>query len=149
VLQWLIIQRNLSFERCEVRIQKVLAVAVFVWIFIVLGGVVLAHHSTAGYDKTKQVPLKGVVAEWVWKNPHVVIIWDVKDATGKVMRWYGEMQSPISNTGFGLSRNSFKPGDEVTVTVNPGANGQALVLTIQDGQGKMILDRQRNPDAER
>jgi hypothetical protein len=132
-----------------VRIQKVLAVAVFVWIFIVLGGVVLAHHSTAGYDKTKQVPLKGVVAEWVWKNPHVVIIWDVKDATGKVMRWYGEMQSPISNTGFGLSRNSFKPGDEVTVTVNPGLNGQALVLTIQDGQGKMILDRQRNPDAER
>ena len=123
------------------RSQKVLAVTVFLCIFTMLGGLISAHHSTAGYDKTKTVALKGTVAEWVWRNPHVIIIWDVKDASGKVMRWYGEMQSPISNTGFGLSRTSFKPGDEVTVTVNPGPNGQALVLTIKDGQGKMVLDR--------
>ena len=123
------------------RSRKVLTVAVFLCLFTMLGGLVSAHHSTAGYDKTKTVALKGTVAEWVWRNPHVVIIWDVKDASGKGVRWYGEMQSPISNTGFGLSRNSFKPGDEVTVTVNPGPNGQALVLTIKDGQGKMVLDR--------
>ena len=123
------------------RIQKVLSVAVFVCLFTMLGGLLLAHHSTAGYDKSKTVALKGTVAEWIWRNPHCIMVWDVKDANGKVVRWYGEMQSPISNTGFGLSRNSFKPGDEVTVTVNPGANAQALVLTIADGQGKMILDR--------
>jgi uncharacterized protein DUF6152 len=125
------------------RTQKVLSVAVFVCLFNMLGGLVSAHHSTAGYDKTKTVPLKGTVAEWVWRNPHVILVWDVKDANGKVQRWYGEMQSPISNTGMGLNRNSFKPGDELIVTVNPGANGQALVLTIADGQGKMILERQR------
>ena len=123
------------------RIQKVLAVAVFVSLFTMLGGLVSAHHSTAGYDKTKTIPLKGTVAEWIWRNPHCIMVWDVKDASGKVVRWYGEMQSPISNTGFGLSRNSFKPGDEITVMVNPGANAQALVLTIADAQGKMILDR--------
>jgi len=123
------------------RSQKVMAVAVFLCMFTMLGGLVSAHHSTAGYDKTKTVALKGTVAEWVWRNPHVILIWDVKDASGKVVRWYGEMQSPISNTGFGLSRNSFKPGDEITVTVNPGANAQALVLTIKDAQGKMVLDR--------
>ncbi len=125
------------------RTQRVLSVAVFVCLFNMLGGLVLAHHSTAGYDKTKTVPLKGTVAEWVWRNPHVILVWDVKDANGKVQRWYGEMQSPISTTGMGLNRNSFKPGDELIVTVNPGANGQALVLTIADGQGKMILERQR------
>jgi Family of unknown function (DUF6152) len=125
------------------RTQKVLSVAVFACLFNMLGGLVSAHHSTAGYDKTKTVPLKGTVAEWVWRNPHVILVWDVKDANGKVQRWYGEMQSPISNTGMGLNRNSFKPGDELIVTVNPGANGQALVLTIADGQGKMILDRNR------
>ena len=126
------------------RIQKVLAVAAFVWMFITLGGLVSAHHSTAGYDKTKTVPLKGTVAEWRWKNPHCILIWDVKDADGKAVRWYGEMQSPISNTGLGLTRNSFKPGDEITVTVNPGPNAQAIVLTIKDAQGKMVLDR--NPE---
>lgn len=123
------------------RTQKVLAVAVFVCLFTMLGGLVSAHHSTAGYDKAKTIALKGTVAEWIWRNPHCIMVWDVKDADGKVVRWYGEMQSPISNTGFGLSRNSFKPGDEITVTVNPGANAQALVLTIKDAQGKMVLDR--------
>lgn len=123
------------------RTQKLLAVAVFVCLFTMLGGLVLAHHSTAGYDKAKTIALKGTVAEWIWRNPHCIMVWDVKDADGKVVRWYGEMQSPISNTGFGLSRNSFKPGDEITVTVNPGANAQALVLTIKDAQGKMVLDR--------
>ena len=123
------------------RTQKVLSVAVFVCLFTMLGGLLLAHHSTAGYDKSKTVALKGTVAEWIWRNPHCIMVWDVKDANGKVVRWYGEMQSPISNTGLGLTRNTFKPGDEVTVTVNPGPNAQALVLTIADGQGKMVLDR--------
>jgi hypothetical protein len=123
------------------RSQKVLAAAVFVCMFIMLGDLVSAHHSTAGYDKKKTVALKGTVAEWIWRNPHCILVWDVKDASGKVVRWSGEMQSPISNTGLGLNRTSFKPGDEVTVTANPGPNAQALVLTIADAQGKMVLDR--------
>jgi hypothetical protein len=123
------------------RKQKVLAVAVFVCIFTMLGGLVLAHHSTAGYDKKKTMALKGIVADWIWRNPHCILVWDVKDAGGNVVRWHGEMQSPLSNTGLGLTRSSFKAGDEVTVTVNPGPNAQALVLTIADAQGKMVLDR--------
>jgi hypothetical protein len=123
------------------RSQKVLAVAVFVSIFTMLGGLVLAHHSTAGYDTSKTVELKGTVAEWIWRNPHCILVWDVTDADGNVVRWFGEMQSPISNTGLGLSRNSFKPGDEVTVVANTGPNAQALVLTIADEQGNMVLDR--------
>jgi hypothetical protein len=134
--------KSFAIEK-RMRIQRVLAIAVFVSVFVMLGGLVAAHHSTAGYDKTKQVPLKGVVAEWVWRNPHVILIWDVKDTSGKVTRWYGEMQSPLSTTAFGLNRDSFKPGDEVIVTVNPGANAQALVLTIADWKGKMILERNR------
>jgi hypothetical protein len=128
------------------RIQRILTVAAFVAAFTMLGGLGSAHHSTAGYDKSKTVPLKGTVSEWIWRNPHCILVWDVKDANGKVQRWYGEMQSPISSTALGLNRNSFKPGDELIVTVNPGANGQALVLTIADGQGKMIVDRDRNAE---
>jgi hypothetical protein len=123
------------------RSQKVLAIAVFVCVFTMLGSLVSAHHSTAGYDKKKTVSLKGTVAEWIWRNPHCILVWDVKDDSGKVVRWSGEMQSPISNTGLGLSRTSFKPGDVVTVSANPGPNAQALVLTISDAQGKMVLDR--------
>jgi hypothetical protein len=123
------------------KIQKVLALAVFVGVFGMFTGLALAHHSTAGYDMKKTSTLKGTVAQWLWRNPHCILVWDVKDESGKVTRWSGEMQSPISNTGFGLTRESFKPGDELIVTAHPGPNGQALVLTIADAQGKMILDR--------
>ena len=128
------------------RSQRLLAIVVFVCTFTILGGVLYAHHSTAGYDMKKTVPLKGTVAQWLWRNPHCVLVWDVKDESGKVTRWSGEMQSPISNTGLGLSRDSFKPGDELTVVVHPGPNAQALVLTIADSQGKMVLDRYGEED---
>ena len=129
------------------RMQKVLAIAVFVSMFGMLGGLVSAHHSTAGYEMKKTAALKGTVVEWRWRNPHCILVWDVKDASGNVVRWSGEMQSPISNTGLGLTRDSFKPGDELTVTAHPGPNGQALVLTIADAQGKMVLDRYGEDDA--
>jgi Family of unknown function (DUF6152) len=120
------------------KIRSLLAVAIFAGAF---SGLALAHHSTAGYDMKKTSTLKGTVAQWIWRNPHCILVWDVKDESGKVTRWSGEMQSPISNTGFGLNRDSFKPGDELIVTAHPGPNGQALVLTISDAQGKAILDR--------
>ena len=129
--------------------QKVLAVAVFASIFTMLGGLVVAHHSTAGYDTSKTVELKGTVAEWIWRNPHCILVWDVTDASGNVVQWYGELQSPISNTGLGLSRNSFTPGDVVTVVANTGPNAQALVLTIADAQGNMVLDRYGDRDDAR
>src|SRR5438034_11848474 len=119
-------------------IRRLFAIAAFIGMF---GGLVFADHSTAGYEMKKTVALKGTVSQWIWRNPHCILVWDVKDESGKVTRWSGEMQSPISNTGFGLTRDSFKPGDELVVTAHPGPNGQALVLTIADAQGKMILDR--------
>jgi hypothetical protein len=123
------------------KIHKVLAFAVFVGAFGMLTGLVSAHHSTAGYDMKKTSALKGTVAQWIWRNPHCILVWDVKDESGKITRWSGEMNSPISVTGLGLTRDSFKPGDELTVTVHPGPNAQALVLTIADAHGKMVLDR--------
>jgi hypothetical protein len=126
------------------KIRKLLAVAIFVGIF---SGLAWAHHSTAGYDMKKTTPLKGTVTQWIWRNPHCILVWDVKDESGKVTRWSGEMNSPISVTGLGLTRDSFKPGDELTVTVHPGPNAQALVLTIADAHGKMVLDRYQDEEA--
>jgi len=113
-------------------------------VFTALGGVVSAHHSTAGYDNKTTTALKGTVVEFRWKNPHVTLIWDVKDESGKVTRWTGEMLSPISETGNGLTRDSLKAGQEIVVTVHPGPNAQALVVAINDAQGNVVLKPQRN-----
>ena len=48
----------------------------------------LAHHGRgASFDMNKQVTLKGTVSRVDWRNPHVVIHMDVKDASGALVTW--------------------------------------------------------------
>jgi hypothetical protein len=102
-----------------------------------------AHHSVAGYDTQKEVALRGVVKEFNWRNPHVYVVWDVKDADGKVVEWAAEMNSPTSMIQVGMNRNSLKPGDEVIITVNPSrtSNPLGIVRKITTADGKLIVDR--------
>jgi hypothetical protein len=56
-----------------------------------------AHHGTSNYSTTAQtVTLSGTVTEFVWSNPHVYVLFDVKDATGNVVHWAGEMNDLAS-----------------------------------------------------
>ena len=125
------------------RTQRVWAIAVFALIFTMLGGRVSAHHSVVGYERKKTITLKGVVAEWRWRNPHAFLVFDVKDESGKVVQWTGELQSPLSMVALGLSRSSFKQGDEVTVTGYPASKGtpQSIIQKIVNADGKVMINR--------
>ena len=46
-----------------------------------------AHHSTANYDVTRAVAIKGIVTSVDWRNPHVRIHVDVTDADGRIVNW--------------------------------------------------------------
>lgn len=92
-------------------------------VFVMLGGVVSAHHSRAGYDNTKQVTMKGVVLEVKWRNPHVFMLYNVTDDKGTVTQWVGEMSSIATMLAAGMSKDSLKPGDEILVSVNPAQAG--------------------------
>ena len=35
---------------------------------------VLAHHGNAAWS-TNEVTLKGTVVDYVWRNPHVLLVW--------------------------------------------------------------------------
>ena len=83
-----------------------------------------AHHGTsASYDQKKTVTLTGVVTEFVYSNPHAQLYIDVKDSSGKVVHWGGELNSPGNLRRDGWSKTTFKPGDQITVTVNPSKAG--------------------------
>ena len=85
---------------------------------------VAAHHGTnASYDPTKPTTLSGTVTEFVWKNPHCQLYFDVKDASGKVTSWSGELNSPSVLGREGWTKRTFKPGDRVTLTVFPSRAG--------------------------
>ena len=43
-----------------------------------------AHHSMAGFDRTKTVTLVGTVKQFKWANPHSWIDMEVPDGKGGV-----------------------------------------------------------------
>ncbi len=108
------------------------------------GGVVSAHHAAAGYAREADsvVRLEGVVVEFRWRNPHVVLVWDVTDASGEVVRWRGELASPSSMTGrAGMTRTSLRPGDPVEVYAFPALRGTPQSIPIRIlSDGQMLLE---------
>ena len=92
---------------------------------------VSAHHGTAAFDN-KKVTMKGTVTEWMWSNPHCLLLFDAKGDDGQVTRWIGETQNPITMINGGWSKAAMKPGDEVTVVLDPVKNGRPLgrIVTV-------------------
>jgi hypothetical protein len=135
-----------------VRTQRVFRLGAFALCIVLslLPRIVSAHHSQAGYeteDKTRT--LKGIVAEYRWRNPHVVVVWDVKDENGKVAQWAGELPSVTSVIAQGLSKNSLKQGDEIVVTGLPSRAGtECLIRTIKKGDGTLVYPLKENGPRE-
>jgi len=84
----------------------------------------LAHHGSAVFDTSKTLTMKGSVTEWDWSNPHCLLQFDVKNESGQVVHWIAETQNPAKMVNAGWRKVSFKPGDEVTITLVPARNGQ-------------------------
>src|SRR5208283_2763065 len=75
-----------------------------------------AHHSfQAEYDSRKTITIHGVVQKVAWMNPHAYVWVDVKDENGRITTYAFESLSPNALMRGGWTRNSLKPGDEVTV----------------------------------
>ena len=87
---------------------------------------VFAHHGAASFESGKTVTVKGTVTEYVWSNPHVLVKVDAKDDSGTIAHWVLEAWNPVTQTGRGWTKNTFKPGDEVSVDITPAKNGQPV-----------------------
>jgi hypothetical protein len=95
-----------------------------------------AHHSFAMFDQKQIVTLSGKVHEFQWTNPHAFL--EIDDAKGK--RWSLELNSPNNLKRQGWVRSSVKPGDAVTVRMNPLRDGQpgGLFLDLKFPDGKVL-----------
>lgn len=82
-----------------------------------------AHHEVGGYDMSHPVMLDGVVREFVWANPHVVLY--LQTSTGTVKSdWTLEGGSVQALAHRGWTRTSLRPGDSVEVLVAPVLDGK-------------------------
>ncbi len=82
-----------------------------------------AHHGGTTLYTDRTVTLKGTVKIWHWSNPHCLLTITVTGDDGEAVDWIAELQAPNTIHPLGFLKNSFKPGDEVTVTLRPTKNG--------------------------
>ncbi|HTI67123.1 MAG TPA: DUF6152 family protein [Caulobacteraceae bacterium] len=103
-------------------------------------GPAMAHHSGAMFDSAKQVTLEGTIKEFQFTNPHSWIQLNVSDG-GKVTEWSLETGGVSGLYKRGIRASTLKPGDKVTIVVNPLKNGNAggSVRTVTAADGKVIM----------
>jgi hypothetical protein len=97
-----------------------------------------AHHGNAAYDEEHWITITGTVTEFVWSNPHCQIFMDVKDDKGNTVSWAIESQSPGILRRNSWTRESIKPGDQISVTLAPAKNG-APVGFSGNTKGKVVF----------
>jgi hypothetical protein len=102
-----------------------------------------AHHGNAVYDSTKQINLKGTVTQFVWANPHCVLLFDVTDEGGQVVHWTAETENPASMTTMGWNKTSLKPGDPIEIRVITVKNGKPIgrIVYVMQASGQKLLGR--------
>jgi hypothetical protein len=96
------------------------------------------HHGNAAFDSKNRMTLRATVTEWYWANPHCTLKFDVKDDKDQVVHWIAETSNPADMVNHGWSKLSLKPGDQVTITLEPAKNGisvgRLLEVVAPNGQ---------------
>lgn len=102
-----------------------------------------AHHSFAAFDREQEQTISGTVQEWRWTNPHswLFVVAPGPDGTADAV-WPIETGSWTHMRHIGFTRTMMKPGDEVTVRLNPRKDGRPggnlIAVTLPNGETKEL-----------
>jgi hypothetical protein len=105
---------------------KVYLSAVFLLIagYLMSSNPAFAHHGGSMFDRAHPISLKGVVSNYEWANPHVMIYVDGKDDKGIERKWTIETRGgPNVLAKAGWTKDTIKAGDQLTFVGYPAKNG--------------------------
>lgn len=76
-----------------------------------------AHHGDAGRYEENSVVLTGTVVEVQLVDPHSIIVLDIPDEKGQMVRWQAELggRNALAKN-FGWNKSTIKFGDKLTIT---------------------------------
>jgi hypothetical protein len=126
---------------------RIVAFAIVMTVVTLTAAPGFAHHSDVAYDQAKRTMLKDAkVISYAWRNPHGIMVLDVKDETGEVVRWTLETGSPSALMTDGWTKNSVVAGDVITVDANPARNGTRFgrLLRVAKADGTVLTWGERN-----
>lgn len=110
---------------------RVLAVLLVAAGLSVLSGLLFAHHSVTNYDREHPVTLTGTVTDFLFVNPHVLIVFEVTQEDGTVVKWAAGTAPPQRLYRAGWNTKTLKPGDQITVTGAPHKEGKKEMSVIK------------------
>ena len=102
-----------------------------------------AHHSHGNYQMTEYTHLTGTVKEFHWINPHAWIHLEVTNDNGQAAVWALEAAGSTTLRGLGLTQDSIKAGDTVSVRchqLRDGSNGCLLGFLTPAGGVELEWD---------
>ena len=116
----------------NVRISRPLAAraAHFLVAVLLVGvtGTAVAHHGDAGRFEEYTITLTGKVIALQLINPHSTMVVDVQDDAGQTVRWQAEFTGGANLARqYGWTRDTLKPGDQITMTGRPLKSGQPYI----------------------
>jgi hypothetical protein len=120
------------------QVAETLAVSLFM--FSIMAGSAVAHHSAAMYDDKKSVTVVGTVTKFEWANPHVYIFVHQTNQMGHSAEWEVECSPPSILGRLGWSPGSLHYGDVVTIVGMPARDpGKKALLPNLIKRGDAVL----------
>src|SRR5439155_8987452 len=113
----------------------------------------ISHHAFSPvYDEKQLITVTGVVTQFRFVNPHAMMLMDVTDESGKVVKWTVEFAGSLNLSEVGWTADSIKAKERVTVTGNPTHTGSQRMffrkLVRSDGSELLNSELQRTKDIE-
>ena len=106
-------------------------------------GSMRAHHGDAGRYEEKLTTVSGTIAELQLVNPHSIVVLDVTEGDGKIVKWRGEAGSATAMKGWCWSKEVIKPGDKASMVGRRLKNGSPYMTLsesakVLNAEGKEI-----------
>jgi hypothetical protein len=107
---------------------------------LLISAPLFAHHGDAGRYEDNTMELKGTVVEVQLADPHTVLVLDVPNEKGEVVRWQAELggRTLLTKT-WGWNKNTLKFGDKLTITGRRVKSG-APYMNLTDRASVVMTD---------
>jgi hypothetical protein len=85
------------------------------------GSIASAHHSfTATYFEDRTIQIEGKLLQFLFRNPHSFVHVEAPDEKGEMHRWAVEWGGAGQLANQGVTNQTLRVGDVVSITGNPG-----------------------------
>lgn len=88
-----------------------------------------AHHAIVStYDVEKTTSVRGVVTQFLFKNPHARVYFEVTEEDGSVTKWAGDGSASTILRREGWTAKTLEPGDFIQIIGSSSRDGSPMVM---------------------